>query len=79
MTNFFSFDDPKVGLLIFFMYPEITAHFSVVAEDRHPVLPRFTDFAVLFQNMSPHKLKTCSDRFILIQEPFINRTEHEEY
>ena len=76
MIDAFPFYNSDIWLTIFFMRPQVTKHFSMIAITRHSVLPRFCYVWIMFENVFSQKLQATSVRFILYQKIIINWTKH---
>ena len=64
--------DAKVGLLIFFVYPQITKHFSLVAVKWHPIFPRFGNILIVLKDTISQRKQIAFNGFLFFKKVIID-------
>ncbi len=76
VIDFFAFYNTNVGLLEFFMNPQVAKPFPVIAIKRHFVFPCFGNVFVETEDVFPQGLQITFYGFILFKEVVVDFAEH---
>ena len=77
MVDLFSIYDPDIGLIIFFMHPEITKPFSLVAIEWHSVLPHLRNILIILKDMVSQCKQITFNGFFFFKKVVIDVANNE--
>jgi hypothetical protein len=64
--------DADIRLMIFFVHPQVAAHFPPVTVERHTVFPGFGNIFVELKDIGPEVLQAAFDRLLLLSKILVD-------